>query len=78
VYPTDYGFIPDTLSLDGDALDALICVTEPTFPGCIVFARPIALLEMTDEHGIDPHVLCVAVRIPAGASSNASAMCRRC
>ena len=64
VYPTDYGFIPDTLSLDGDALDALICVSEPTFPGCIVFARPIALLEMADEHGIDPHVLSVAVADP--------------
>jgi inorganic pyrophosphatase len=64
VYPTDYGFIPDTLSLDGDALDALICVTEPTFPGCTVFARPIALLEMTDEHGVDPHVLCAAVADP--------------
>ena len=64
VYPTDYGFIPETLSLDGDALDALICVTEPTFPGCIVFARPIALLDMEDEHGIDPHVVCVALGDP--------------
>jgi inorganic pyrophosphatase len=64
VYPTDYGFIPETLSLDGDALDALVCVSEPTFPGCIVFARPIALLDMADEHGIDPHVLCVAVADP--------------
>jgi inorganic pyrophosphatase len=64
VYPTDYGFIPETLSLDGDALDALICVSEPTFPGCTVFARPIALLEMADEHGIDPHVLSVAVADP--------------
>jgi inorganic pyrophosphatase len=64
VYPTDYGFIPETLSLDGDALDALVCVTEPTFPGCRVFARPIALLDMEDEHGIDPHVLCVVVADP--------------
>jgi inorganic pyrophosphatase len=59
VYPTDYGFIPETLSLDGDALDVLVCVSEPTFPGCVVLARPIALLDMEDEHGIDPHVLTV-------------------
>ena len=64
VYPTDYGFIPDTLSLDGDTLDALICVSEPTFPGCTVFARPVALLDMEDEHGTDPHVVCVAVADP--------------
>jgi inorganic pyrophosphatase len=64
VYPTDYGFIPDTLSLDGDPLDVLICVSEPTFPGCVVFARPIALLEMEDERGVDPHVLCVPVADP--------------
>jgi inorganic pyrophosphatase len=39
----DYGFIPETLSVDGDALDVLVCVSEPTFPGCVVLARPIAL-----------------------------------
>jgi inorganic pyrophosphatase len=49
VYPTDYGFIPGTLSRDGDSLDAMICVSEPTFPGCIVLARPVGLLEMADE-----------------------------
>jgi inorganic pyrophosphatase len=54
----------DTLSLDGDALDVLVCVSEPTFPGCVVLARPIALLEMRDEHGVDPHVLCVPVADP--------------
>ncbi len=59
VYPIDYGFLPDTLSLDGDPLDVMVCVSEPTFPGCLVFARAIALLEMADEHGPDPHVLCV-------------------
>jgi inorganic pyrophosphatase len=64
VYPTDYGFIPETLSLDGDALDVLVCVSEPTFPGCVVLARPIALLEMEDEHGIDPHVLSVPIADP--------------
>lgn len=59
VYPTDYGFVPGTLSPDGDALDALICVSEPTFPGCVVFTRPIGLFAMEDEQGPDPHLLCV-------------------
>ena len=59
VYPTDYGFIPDTLSEDGDELDALICVSEPTFPGCIVMCDPIGLFDMEDEHGVDTKVLCV-------------------
>jgi len=59
VYPTDYGFVPQTLALDGDTLDALICVSEPTFPGCIVMCKPIGLFEMEDEKGIDSKVLCV-------------------
>ena len=59
VYPTDYGFVPETLAPDGDPIDVMVCVSEPTFPGCIVFARPVALLDMNDEHGPDPHVLCV-------------------
>ncbi|MBV8990465.1 MAG: inorganic diphosphatase [Solirubrobacterales bacterium] len=64
VYPTDYGFMPETLSQDGDELDVLICVSEPTFPGCVVMAEPICLLEMEDEHGPDPHVLCVPCEDP--------------
>jgi inorganic pyrophosphatase len=59
VYPTEYGFIPDTLALDGDALDVMICVSEPTFPGCIVSARPLGLFDMEDEKGADSKVLCV-------------------
>jgi inorganic pyrophosphatase len=59
VYPTDYGYIPETLSEDGDELDALICVSEPTFPGCIVLCNPIGVFDMEDEHGIDAKVLCV-------------------
>jgi inorganic pyrophosphatase len=59
VYPTDYGFLPETLALDGDALDALICVSEPTFPGCIVVCKPVGLFEMEDEKGVDSKVLCV-------------------
>jgi inorganic pyrophosphatase len=62
VYPTEYGFFPDTLAEDGDPLDALLLLGEPTVPGCHVRARPVAVLEMTDEKGRDLKVLCV----PAG------------
>jgi inorganic pyrophosphatase len=64
VYPTDYGYIPDTLALDGDALDAMVCVSEPTFPGCIIDAKPIALFKMKDDKGIDDKILCVPVTDP--------------
>lgn len=63
-YPSDYGFIPDTLALDGDPLDALVLVTESTFPGCIIEARPIGLFKMTDEKGPDEKILCVPVSDP--------------
>ncbi|MBV9472307.1 MAG: inorganic diphosphatase, partial [Solirubrobacterales bacterium] len=59
VYPTDYGYIPDTLAPDGDELDALVCVSEPTFPGCIVPVKPIGLFHMKDEKGLDHKVVCV-------------------
>lgn len=58
-YPGDYGFIPGTLSPDGDALDALILVTDPTFTGCVVSARPIGVLVMRDEAGKDEKILAV-------------------
>lgn len=64
MYPADYGYIPDTLALDGDPLDVLVCVSEPTFPGCIVPVKPIALFEMTDEKGVDDTVLCVPLNDP--------------
>lgn len=63
-YPSDYGFIPDTLAQDGDPLDVLVLVTEPTFPGCIIEARPIGLFKMVDEKGIDDKILCVPVNEP--------------
>jgi inorganic pyrophosphatase len=63
-YPGDYGFIPSTLSPDGDALDVLVLVTEPTFTGCVVTVRPIGLLEMTDEAGSDEKVLAVPEQDP--------------
>jgi inorganic pyrophosphatase len=64
VYPTDYGFIPDTLAEDGDPLDAMVCVSEPTFPGCVIPVKVIALLRMRDEKGPDDKVLCVPLSDP--------------
>ncbi len=59
VYPADYGFVPDTLAEDGDPLDALVLLEDPTFPGCVVTARPIGVLWMRDEKGPDAKVICV-------------------
>ena len=58
-YPADYGFIEGTLGQDGDPLDALVMITEPTFPGCLVKCRAIAMFRMKDEAGGDDKVLCV-------------------
>jgi inorganic pyrophosphatase len=63
-YPSDYGFIENTLGEDGDPLDALVLMTEPLFPGIIVEARPVAMFEMTDEAGGDAKVLCVPAEDP--------------
>lgn len=63
-YPTDYGFIIDTLAPDGDALDALVIVDEPTFPGCHIVSRPIGVLNMKDERGPDHKILAVPVGDP--------------
>ena len=60
VYPLDYGKIPDTLAEDGDPLDMLIWLDEPTFPGCLVTVRPVAVFWMTDERGPDAKLLGVA------------------
>jgi inorganic pyrophosphatase len=70
VYPTDYGFIPDTLAQDGDPLDAMVCVSEPTFPGCVIPVKPIALFRMKDDKGIDDKVLCVPLQDPAWNTLN--------
>lgn len=59
VYPADYGFVPGTLGRDGDALDALVLVEEPTFPGCLVRGRVLGMLVMEDEHGHDPKLIVV-------------------
>ena len=64
VYPTDYGFIPDTLGADGDPLDAMVLVSEPTFPGCVIPVKAIALLRMSDDKGEDDKVVCVPEQDP--------------
>ncbi len=63
-YPGDYGFIPSTLAEDGDPLDILVLINEPTFAGCLVEARPIGVLEMLDQQVRDEKVLAVAVSSP--------------
>ena len=63
-YPADYGFIDGTLGGDGDPLDALVFVGEPTFPGCRIQVRPVGLFRMTDEKGEDEKILCVPLRDP--------------
>jgi inorganic pyrophosphatase len=61
-YPWDYGYVENTLGLDGDPIDALVMLDEPTFPGCVVACRVIGMFRMTDEAGGDDKLLCV----PAG------------
>jgi inorganic pyrophosphatase len=63
-YPADYGYIDGTLGEDGDALDALVFVQEPTFSGCLIHARPVGLFRMWDEKGRDEKILCVPLRDP--------------
>lgn len=64
VYPADYGFIPETLAEDGDPLDALVVLDDPTFPGCVVTARPVGVLWMEDDAGPDAKILCVLAGDP--------------
>src|SRR5882724_5035588 len=63
-YPADYGFIEGTLGDDGDPLDALVLVQEPTFPGCLIHCRAIGMFRMKDEKGGDDKVLCVPATDP--------------
>ncbi len=58
-YPAEYGFVPETLAEDDDPLDALILTDEPTFPGCLIRVRPVAVFWMSDEHGPDAKILAV-------------------
>ena len=61
-YPADYGFIEGTLGEDGDPLDALVLVGEPTFPGCRIRVRVVGVFHMTDEKGPDEKIICVPLR----------------
>ena len=63
-YPCDYGFITETLAEDGDPLDAMVLIWEPTFPGCLIEANPVGLFRMFDEKGQDDKILCVPVNDP--------------
>lgn len=60
-YPINYGFIPHTLSEDGDPVDAAVLGTMPVIPGCVIRSRPVGVLMMEDESGIDEKILCVPV-----------------
>ena len=63
-YPADYGFVDGTLGLDGDPLDAIVLVEEPTFPGCVIRSRAIGMFRMTDEKGGDDKIICVPTGDP--------------
>jgi inorganic pyrophosphatase len=63
-YPADYGFVEETLGEDGDPLDALVLLQEPTFPGCLIRCRAVGMFRMTDEAGGDDKVLCVPATDP--------------
>lgn len=63
-YPYDYGFVPNTLADDGDPLDGMVIMDEPTFPGCVIAARPIGMLLMIDGGDRDEKILCVPTEDP--------------
>ncbi|MGY5880393.1 MAG: inorganic diphosphatase [Candidatus Thorarchaeota archaeon] len=62
--PFDYGFIPQTLDQDGDPLDVVLLISEPTFTGCLVKARPIGVMEMDDAGHIDDKIIAVPFNEP--------------
>ena len=59
VYPAEYGFVDQTLGEDGDPLDALVILDEPTFPGCVIGCRPVGVFWMEDDAGPDAKIICV-------------------
>ena len=63
-YPADYGFVPETLAEDGDPLDVLVLLEEPTFPGCLIACRAVGVIHMRDEKGADEKILAVPVSDP--------------
>ncbi len=58
-YPRDYGFIENTLGQDGDPLDAMVLIEEPTFPGVLIKCRAVGMFHMRDEAGGDDKIMCV-------------------
>jgi len=68
-YPADYGYVENTIAEDGDEVDILILIDEPTFSGCLIEARPIGMLQMKDEKGIDNKVLAVLLLTLCGITS---------
>jgi inorganic pyrophosphatase len=64
MYPEDYGYIENTLGEDGDPLDALVLLDEPTFPGCLILCRTVGMFRMSDEKGGDDKILCVPAHDP--------------
>lgn len=67
-YPVEYGFIPQTVMPDGDPLDFIMLVTEPTYPGVLIEARPIGIMQMLDGEDVDDKILTVPVKDPRFAS----------
>lgn len=67
-YPYDYGFVPNTLADDGDPLDGMVMIDQPTFPGCVIAARPIGMLLMIDGGDRDEKILCVPDKDPRYAN----------
>jgi inorganic pyrophosphatase len=63
-YPADYGYVENTLGADGDPLDAMVLLPEPTFPGCLIRCRTIGMFRMTDEKGGDDKLMCVPANDP--------------
>lgn len=63
-YPADYGFVPETLSGDGDPIDILVLMKNPTFPGCLIEARIIGMFQMTDDKGNDEKLIAVPIHDP--------------
>ena len=76
-YPADYGFLEGTLGEDGDPLDAIVLVGEPTFPGCRIRVRVVGVFHMADEKGEDEKLICVPLNDPRLDVIATSTTCRR-
>lgn len=64
VYPTDYGYLIGHWGRDGDPLDVMVCVSEATFPGCVIPVKPVAVFKMHDDMGEDDKIVCVPTHDP--------------